>query len=227
MTDPRDPLARLIDHTLLRADATAEEIDRLCDEARALGFAAVCVNGAYAARCAERLRGTTVAVCVVVGFPLGAQRSDVKAYEARRALEDGAREVDMVMNLGELKSGHHDLVGADVRAVVDAAGAGTIVKVILETGLLDRGGIVSAAQIARAAGAAFVKTSTGFGPRGASVDDVRLLREAVGAEMGVKASGGIRTRAQAEAMVAAGANRIGTSAGVRIVTGEPRAATGG
>jgi len=221
--DPSDPIARTIDHTLLGPAVTTHEIDRLCDEARRFGFAAVCVNGAHVARCAERLRDATVAVCATVGFPLGAQLSDVKAIEARQAVRQGAREIDMVMNLGAFKDGRFDVVRDDIRAVVQASGPDVVVKVILETGLLEGDEIVRAAEIARLAGAAFVKTSTGFGPRGASVEDVRLLRETVGPQMGVKASGGIRTREEAEAMLAAGANRIGTSAGVRIVMGERRA----
>jgi len=164
-------------------------------------------------------------VCATAGFPLGAQLAEAKAYEARQAVQQGAREIDMVMNIGALKDGRLEVVRDDIRAVVEAA-APAIVKVILETGLLARAEIVKAAEIARDAGAAFVKTSTGFGPRGASVEDVRLLREVVGPVLGVKASGSIRTREEAEAMIAAGASRIGTSAGVRIVQGEHRAAAG-
>ncbi len=217
MSAGRDPLAPLIEHTLLKPDAARADVERLCGEAVRFGFAAVCVNSAHVAACARLLRGSRVRVCVTVGFPLGAQLPEVKAYEARRAVEEGASEVDMVMNLGTLKSGDDALVEADIRGVVRAAGPGAAVKVILETALLTREEKVRAALIARAAGAAFVKTSTGFGPGGATVEDVRLLRETVGPDMGVKASGGIRTRREAEAMVAAGANRIGTSSGVALV----------
>jgi len=216
---PRD-LARYIDHTLLRPDATASEIDRLCREAKEHGFAAVCINPAWAKRAAENLRGTKVRVASVVGFPFGATTPEVKAMEARRAVRDGAREIDMVLNIGALKSGDHDLVRRDIEKVADACHeAGAILKVIIEAALLTDEEKVVASYLAREARADFVKTSTGFGPGGATVHDVLLMRETVGPEMGVKAAGGIRTAEDVREMVAAGATRIGASAGVEIVTG--------
>jgi deoxyribose-phosphate aldolase len=214
-------LARYIDHTLLRPDATAEEIDELCDEAREFNFASVCINPTWVRRAARRLRGSDVAVCTVIGFPLGATTPEVKAWEARKALRDGAREVDMVINVGALKSGDHELVLRDIERVVDAAHeVGAICKVILETALLSDEEKVMASALSRQARADFVKTSTGFGGGGATVYDVALMRETVGPEMGVKASGGVRTAEDVEDMIAAGATRIGASAGVQIVSGE-------
>lgn len=212
-------VARLIDHTLLKPEASREQIAALCDEARRFRFASVCVNPAYVALCADRLRDAEdVAVCTVVGFPLGATLPEVKAFEAERAIAAGAREVDMVMNVGALKSGDLDLLRRDIRAVAEAAHAhGAICKVILETGLLTDPEKESACGVAREAGADFVKTSTGFGPGGATVADIALMRRVVGPEMGVKASGGVRTLADVVALVEAGATRIGASAGVRIV----------
>lgn len=213
-------LARYIDHTLLKPDATAEEIDVLCDEALEYGFASVCINPTWVKRSAERLRGSAVKVCTVIGFPLGANTPDVKAAEARRALRDGAREVDMVINVGALKSGLDELVRKDIERVVDAAHeSGAICKVILETALLTDEEKVVASALAKKAKADFVKTSTGFAGGGATVYDVALMRETVGPEMGVKASGGVRTLEDAEDMIAAGATRIGASAGVQIVGG--------
>lgn len=213
-------LAQYIDHTLLSADATAEDIDRLCDEAEKYGFASVCINPTWVKRAATRLRGTGVPVCTVIGFPLGATSTDVKAMEARRALRDGAREVDMVINVGALKSGDEETVYNDIVRVVDAAHeVGAVCKVILETALLTDEEKVIASALAKRARADFVKTSTGFGPGGATVYDVALMRETVGPEMGVKASGGVRTADDAEDMIAAGATRIGASAGVQIVSG--------
>lgn len=213
-------LARYIDHTLLRPDATAAEIDRLCREAKEYGFAAVCVNPAWAKRASEDLRGTEVRVASVVGFPFGATTPEIKAMEARRAVRDGAREIDMVLNIGALKSGDHDLVRRDVEKVADACHeAGAILKVIIEAAFLTDEEKVVASHLAREARADFVKTSTGFGPGGATVHDVLLMRETVGPEMGVKAAGGIRTAEDVREMVAAGATRIGASAGVEIVTG--------
>jgi deoxyribose-phosphate aldolase len=218
-TTPRH-LARLIDHTLLKPDATATEIDRLCDEARQYGFAAVCVNPTWVRRCADRLRGSEVDVASVVGFPLGASVPEMKAMEARRALRDGAREIDMVINIGALKSGDHDLVREDVARVSDACHeVRARNKVIIEAALLTDEEKVVAARLAKQARADFVKTSTGFASGGATAYDVALIREAVGPEMGIKAAGGIRTLADVEKMVAAGATRIGASAGVKIVTG--------
>lgn len=213
-------LAKYIDHTLLRPDATATEIDQMCDEAIEYGFASVCINPTWVKRAAERLRGSDVKVCTVIGFPLGATPPEIKAMEARRALRDGAREVDMVINVGALKSGDHDLVERDIAKVVDAAHeTGAIAKVILETALLTDEEKVIASALSRKARADFVKTSTGFGGGGATVYDVALMRETVGPKMGVKASGGVRTLEDAEDMIAAGATRIGASAGVQIVSG--------
>jgi deoxyribose-phosphate aldolase len=221
-----DGLASLIDHTLLKPEASREEIERLCREAAQFCFASVCVNPTWVSLCAERLRDSGVKVCTVVGFPLGAHLPDVKAFETRRAIEQGAQEIDMVVNVGALKSKDYRLVEDDIRGVVRIAGRDTVVKVILETALLDRDEKVMGATLAKAAGADFVKTSTGFGPGGATVEDVRLLREVVGPEIGVKASGGIRTQEEAQAMIAAGATRIGASASVKIVRGEKPEAKG-
>ncbi len=216
---PRD-LARYIDHTLLKPDANAEEIDRLCDEAREHGFAAVCVNPTWVRRCAQRLRGTGVRVASVVGFPFGAGTTEVKALEARRAIRDGAREIDMVINVGALKSGAHDAVRRDIEKVADACReAGALSKVIIEAALLSDEEKVVASRLAQLAKADFVKTSTGFGPGGATVHDVLLMRETVGPKLGVKAAGGIRSAEDVREMIAAGATRIGASASVQIVTG--------
>lgn len=219
-----DGLASLIDHTLLKPEATRDQIEQLCREAAQYCFASVCVNPVWVPLAAELLRGTGVRVCTVIGFPSGAHAPDVKAYETRRAVEQGAQEVDMVINIGALKSRDYALVEQDIRGVVQAAGRSTVVKVILETSLLSRDEKIMGATLAKAAGADFVKTSTGFAGGGATVEDVRLLRETVGPDVGVKASGGIRSKEDAEAMVAAGANRIGASAGIKIVRGEPAAA---
>jgi len=218
-------LARLIDHTLLKPEATAEQIRRLCAEARHYGFAAVCVNPWWVPLCVQELKGTGVKVATVIGFPLGATTTEAKAFEARQAVEAGAEELDMVINVGALKSGHLDRVQEDIAAVVRAA-AGRVVKVILETGLLTDEEKVTACRLAVAAGAHFVKTSTGFGPGGATVADVRLMRQTVGDQVGVKASGGIRDHATAVAMVEAGASRIGASSSVAIVTGGSGAGRG-
>ncbi len=213
-------LAGFIDHTLLRPDATAADIDRMCAEAIEYGFASVCVNPTWAKRVAEALQGSGVVACCVVGFPLGASTAEIKAMEARRALRDGAREIDMVINVGALKSGDFDLVRRDIAGVSEACReAGAVCKVILETALLSDEEKVVASQLAVAAKADFVKTSTGFGPGGATVYDVALMREAVGPKIGVKASGGIRSVDDVKQMIAAGATRIGASAGVQIVTG--------
>ncbi|HET7225786.1 MAG TPA: deoxyribose-phosphate aldolase [Candidatus Eisenbacteria bacterium] len=213
-------MAALIDHTLLKPDATREEIEKLCREAAEYCFASVCVNPNWVPLCRELLHGTGVKVCTVIGFPLGAHAPDVKAYEARRAVQQGAEEVDMVINIGALKSRDYALVEQDIRAVVQAVGPGIIVKVILETSLLTRDEKVMGCTLAKAAGADFVKTSTGFSGGGATVEDVKLMRETVGPELGVKASGGVRTQEDARAMIAAGATRLGASAGVKIVRGE-------
>jgi len=218
-------LARLIDHTALKPDTTEARIRTLCEEARRYGFAAVCVNPCYVPLASELLRGSEVAVCTVVGFPLGANRTAIKAAEAEQAIRDGAAELDMVQNIGLLKSGRLREVLEDIRAVVEVARAARppagrdriLVKVILETALLTDAEKETACRLALEAGADFVKTSTGFAGGGATVEDVALMRRVVGDRMGVKASGGIRTRAQAEALVAAGASRLGTSAGVALV----------
>jgi deoxyribose-phosphate aldolase len=210
----------MIDHTLLKPEATYAQIAQLCDEARQYGFASVCVNATHVKRCAERLVGSPVKVCAVVGFPLGATLPEVKAYEAQQAIEDGATEIDMVINVGALKSKDDDLVARDIGAVVRTAHAsGALVKVIIEAALLTDEEKTTACQLAIEAGADFVKTSTGFGPGGATARDVELMRRAVGPRVGIKAAGGIRTREDAEKMVAAGATRIGASASVKIVTG--------
>ena len=219
--DVPDGLAELIDHTLLRPDATADEIDTLCDEAVEYQFAAVCLNPTWVRRAAKRVRGSGVTVASVVGFPLGANTPEIKAMETRRALREGAREIDMVINIGALKSGDHDLVRRDIAGVSDACReVGALNKVIIEAAFLTDEEKVIACKLARQARAHFVKTSTGFGPGGATVFDVALMREVVGEDMGVKAAGGIHTADEVREMVTAGATRIGASAGVRIVSGE-------
>lgn len=213
-------LAKYIDHTLLKPEATAADIDKLCDEARTYGFASVCVNGTWVRRCAEVLAGSNVMVCCVVGFPLGAMAPEVKAFEARRAIADGASEIDMVLNVGALKSGDQTFVRADIESVAQVCHAsGARLKVILETALLTDAEKVSACRLAREAHADFVKTSTGFSKGGATKEDIELMRRNVGPTMGVKASGGVRDQADAKAMIAAGATRIGASASVQIVQG--------
>ena len=213
-------VAALIDHTLLKPEATRADIRRLCREAREYGFATVCVNPYWTAAAREELAGSAVKVCTVVGFPLGATFSAVKQAEAQAALEAGAQEIDMVINIGALRSGELETVLRDIRLVVETCHrAGALVKVILETALLDDYQKATACVLAKMAGADFVKTSTGFGPSGATVHDVALMRLVVGPEMGVKAAGGIRSREELERMVAAGATRIGASAGLRILTG--------
>lgn len=214
-------LARYIDHTLLKPDASESEIDTLCDEAAEYGFASVCVNPVWVRRAATRLRDTDVAVASVVGFPFGATSGDVKAYEARRAIRDGAREIDMVINIGALKSGRHDVVRDDIARVSDACHeSGAINKVIIEAALLSDAEKIIASRLAREAKADMVKTSTGYAKGGATVYDVALMREAVGPKLGVKAAGGIRTAEDVQDMIAAGATRIGASAGVKIVSGQ-------
>jgi len=211
-------VAGMIDHTLLKPDATKREIETLCSEAKEFGFASVCVNPTWVATCARLVRGSSVAVCSVVGFPLGATTADTKQYETRRAIFDGAREIDMVINVGALKSGDLRLVESDIRAVTSACRETNVLsKVIIETALLSDEEKVTACTLAKAAAADFVKTSTGFGPGGATAEDVALMRRIVGEDMGIKASGGVRTLEGVKAMVAAGATRIGASAGVRIV----------
>ncbi len=211
-------LAGFIDHTLLKPDAARADIDRLCAEAAEHGFATVCVNPCWVARCADALRGSAVGVCSVVGFPLGANTPSIKAAETRQALADGATEIDMVINVGALKSGDVEWVERDIAGVVAACRtAGAVSKVILEMAYLDESEKVTGCILAKAAGAGFVKTSTGFGPGGATVADVQLMRRVVGPEMGVKAAGGVRDVTVAKAMIDAGATRVGASAGVAIV----------
>lgn len=213
-------LAGLIDHTLLKPDARRDDIIKLCREALQYNFCTVCINPGWVRLAADILRGSAVKVCTVAGFPLGAGLPDVKAYETRRAILDGAAEVDMVINLGALKSRESGLVTRDIRSVVQAAeDHGAQIKVILETCLLNTGEKIEACRLSKAAGAHFVKTSTGFSSGGAKVEDIRLMRQTVGKEMGVKASGGIRSRQDAMKMIEAGASRLGTSSGVLIVTG--------
>ncbi len=209
--------ASLIDHTLLKPEATESDIKKLCDEAAQFGFASVCVNPAWVKKASEFLHGTGVPVCTVIGFPLGATLSDVKAYEARRAIFNGAKEVDMVINVGALKSGDDCTVEDDIRAVADAAHEnGVLLKVIIETALLTDEEKVRACLASKNAGADFVKTSTGFAKGGATVDDVALMRRTVGHALGVKASGGVKGIDDARAMFEAGATRIGASVGVKI-----------
>ena len=216
---PRD-LARYLDHTLLKPEASAADIDKLCAEAVEYGFAAVCVNPTWVKRAASNVRGSTVKVASVVGFPLGATPPEIKAMEARRAIRDGAREIDMVINIGALKSGDHETVRNDIEKVSDACReAGVKNKVIIEAALLTDEEKVIASYLAKQARADYVKTSTGFGPGGATVHDVLLMRETVGPDMGIKAAGGIRSAEDMKDMIAAGATRIGASAGVAIVTG--------
>jgi len=215
---PAPRVASLIDHTLLRPEATRADIVKLCGEARQYGFATVCINPYWVPLAASELAGSTVKVCTVAGFPLGATSTEAKVAEAAAALRAGAREIDMVINVGAMRSGDVDTVKLDIQAVTRVCHeAGAIVKVILETALLDDAQKTTACGLAQAVGADFVKTSTGFGPAGATVQDVVLMRHAVGPRMGVKAAGGIRTLDDFRAMVAAGANRIGASASVKIV----------
>lgn len=227
-------LAGMIDHTLLKPDATPDQVAQLCFEARKHGFASVCVNPAHVKLAADLLKGSAVKVCTVVGFPLGATPPEVKAYEAQNAIDEGATEVDMVINIGAIKARDYETAARDVRAVVRvcrAAGGNALLKVIIEAALLTDEEKVAACLIAKAAGADFVKTSTGFGPGGATVADVALMRRVVGPAMGVKAAGGIKSLADVESLVAAGATRIGASAGVRIVQeaaeAKPQPASGG
>lgn len=216
----RPSLAAHIDHTLLKPDATRHDVARLCLEAKTHGFASCCINPYYVPLAAKLLRGSPVKVCTVVGFPLGATPAAVKAFEARRVVDEGAHEVDMVINIGAVKSADWDVVEEDIRAVVNSVIGRALVKVILETTLLEDDEKTRACAAARAAGADYVKTSTGFGGGGATIEDVLLMRRAVGKEMGVKASGGVKDTESAERMIKAGASRIGASASVAIVGGE-------
>jgi len=210
--------ARFIDHTLLKPEATRAQIEQLCAEGRQHGFATVCINPAWVSLCADLLRGCDTRVCTVVGFPLGASVAEVKAYEAALAIQQGASEIDMVMNVGALKSGDYHVVERDVRGVAEVCRrGGAVSKVIIEAALLTDDEKVRACVLARVAGADFVKTSTGFGPGGATAADVALMRRVVGPQMGVKAAGGVRDLKSAQAMIEAGADRIGASVGVKIV----------
>jgi len=211
-------IAGYIDHTLLKPDATPAEVAKLCQEAREYHFAAVCVNPPFVKQCAELLRGSGVQVATVVGFPLGAHTTATKVFETEQALVDGATEIDMVINVGALKAGQNDLVREDIRGVVQAAHRnGALVKVIIEAALLNDEEKTRASRLSKEAGADFVKTSTGFGPGGATAHDVALMRAAVGPDLGVKAAGGVKDLKQAQELITAGATRIGASAGVRIV----------
>lgn len=212
-------IAALIDHTLLKQDATKNQIEKLCGEAKQHVFASVCVNPTWVSLSASLLKDSPVKVCTVIGFPLGASTTEVKAFETTNAIENGADEIDMVLNVGALKDGDFEYVQKDIQAVVEAAKGKVIVKVILETCLLTNEQIAKASELSKLAGADFVKTSTGFSTGGATVEAVKLMRETVGPELGVKASGGVRSLADLEAMVEAGATRIGASSGVDIVNG--------
>jgi deoxyribose-phosphate aldolase len=214
-------IASKIDHTMLKPDATPDEIKELCEEAKKYHFASVCVNPGYVSLCHSLLKDTNVRVCTVVGFPLGSNTTEVKKFETEQAIQNGANEIDMVINVGRLKAGNHDYVDNDVSQVVKTAKSkGALVKVIIETALLSDEEKIKACLICKKAGADFVKTSTGFSKGGATVGDVALMKYVVGSSIGVKASGGIRSKEEAEAMIASGADRIGASASVKIVAGE-------
>ncbi|MCY9546690.1 deoxyribose-phosphate aldolase [Lysinibacillus xylanilyticus] len=211
--------ARMIDHTLLKAEATKEQIEKLCAEAKQFNFASVCVNPTWVKNSSELLQGSDVLVCTVIGFPLGANTPAVKAFEAKDAIANGAQEVDMVINIGALKDKNYDLVQADIAAVVEAAKGNALVKVIIESCLLTDEEKVKACELAVAAGADYVKTSTGFSTGGATAEDIALMRKTVGPDLGVKASGGVRSLEDMKKMVEAGATRIGASSGVAIMNG--------
>ncbi|WP_055071292.1 deoxyribose-phosphate aldolase [Clostridium massiliamazoniense] len=213
-------IASIIDHTILKADATKEAVEKVCKEAIEYKFASVCINPANIALCAELLKGSGVKVCTVIGFPLGANTSEVKAFETKDAIEKGANEVDMVINIGKLKDKDYDYVKKDIEAVVEAAKGKALTKVIIETCLLTDEEKVKACELAKEAGADFVKTSTGFSTGGSTPEDIKLMRETVGPEMGVKASGGVRSLKDAEAVIENGATRIGASASVAICNGQ-------
>jgi len=215
----KNELARMIDHTLLKPEATGEMIDQLCAEAKEYEFASVCVNPTWVARSYQNLQDSPVLVCTVIGFPLGATTKEVKAFEATKSIADGAKEVDMVINIGALKTKDYQVVEEDIKAVVEASKGKALVKVILETGLLTDEEKVIASKLSKNAGADYVKTSTGFGHGGATYEDIQLMRKTVGPEMGVKASGGVRDFAGALKMIEAGATRIGASSGIAIVNG--------
>lgn len=212
----KQELAKMIDHTILKADASEAKVEEICLEAKEYSFASVCINPCNVVLAAEMLKGTEVKVCTVIGFPLGANTSKVKAFEADEAVKNGAEEVDMVINIGKLKDGDYDYVRNDIKAVVDAVKGRAITKVIIETCLLNDSEKVKVCKLAKEAGADFVKTSTGFSTAGATAGDIKLMRETVGSSMGVKASGGIRSYEDAVSMIEAGASRVGASASVAI-----------
>lgn len=217
--DTLENLGKYIDHTILKPDATIEQVKKVCEEAKQYSFASVCVNPSYIEFVANELKGSSVSPCVVIGFPLGATSPSIKAYETNEVVEKGAKEVDMVINIGAVKSGNWELVQEDIKAVVHASRGRALVKVIIETCLLTDQEKVKACTISKMAGADFVKTSTGFSTGGAIIEDVELMRKTVGPEMGVKASGGVRDYSTAKEMIEAGANRLGTSSGIKIVDG--------
>lgn len=212
-------IAKYIDHTLLKPEATKEQVEKLCAEAKQYNFASVCVNPTWVKLASELLEGTDVEVCTVIGFPLGANTPETKAFESVNAVTNGATEVDMVINIGALKSGNIELVQKDIEAVVNAVKGKALVKVIIETSLLTDEEKRTACELSVKAGADYVKTSTGFSTGGATVEDIKLMRETVGPDIGVKASGGVRTSEDAKAMIEAGATRIGASSGIAIVEG--------
>jgi deoxyribose-phosphate aldolase len=212
-------VAAMIDHTLLKPEATKQQIESLCQEAKEYKFASVCVNPTWVSTAKELLKGSGVMVCTVIGFPLGATTSETKAFETKNAIENGAEEVDMVINIGALKDRNDELVEKDIRAVVDAAKGKAHTKVIIETSLLTREEKIRACELSVKAGADFVKTSTGFSTGGATAEDIELMRNTVGPDIGVKASGGVRSTADVEKMIEAGATRIGASSSIAIVNG--------
>lgn len=216
----KEYVASIIDHTILKAETTPEDIKRICNEAKDNSFASVCVNPCYVKLVADELRGSNVKVCTVIGFPLGATTKEVKAFETKKAIEDGANEVDMVINIGMLKAKNYDYVKEDIKAVVDAAKGKALVKVIIETCLLTDDEKIMACKLAKEAGADFVKTSTGFSKGGATAADIALMKYVVGSSVGVKASGGVRTYEDAALLIESGADRIGASASVKIVNKE-------
>ncbi|WP_377888431.1 deoxyribose-phosphate aldolase [Alkalihalobacillus sp. R86527] len=213
-------LANMIDHTALKPDTTRAQVEKLCEEAREFNFASVCVNPTWITLAADMLKGAEAKVCTVIGFPLGATTTETKSFETKDAIEKGATEVDMVINIAELKAGNDDYIVEDIKAVVEAAKGKALVKVIIETCLLTDEEKKRACELAVKAGTDYVKTSTGFSTGGATAEDIKLMRETVGPEIGVKASGGVRDLEGAQAMIDAGATRIGASAGVKIVQGE-------
>lgn len=216
-------IAQYIDHTVLNADAVTADIEKICNEAVEYHFKTVCIQPYWVSYAADQLKASEVGITTVIGFPLGANASEVKAFEAKKALEDGATEVDMVINIGALKSGDYDTVLKDIQAVVEAVAGKAVVKVIIETALLTKAEKIRASELAKKAGADFVKTSTGFSTGGATIEDIKLMRATVGPDMGVKASGGVRDYADAVAMIEAGATRIGASSGITIVQGADQA----